>query len=84
MSSKTIELSRHEKIVAVVPEYCRGPGWSNAVVWVHIVDYSTAQHRCESIGPDERTPELSTLFDAGAAMCKSLAEAVPFVVRYGK
>lgn len=35
---KTIKLHRHERIVAVTPEFCAGPGWGNCITWVHIVD----------------------------------------------
>jgi len=77
MKPKIIKLTQHEKVVAVVPSYAAGPGWANAPTWVHIVDYATGKHRCECIQPDERTPELDTLFHAGAAMHSALMGAVP-------
>lgn len=77
MKPKTIKLTQHEKVIAVVPEYARGPGWANAIVWVHIVDYATGKARSEDIQPDERTPALDTLFHAGSAMCSALMSAVP-------
>jgi hypothetical protein len=76
----TITLNPHEKVVAVVPERCHGPGWSNSPTWVHIVDYSTAKHRAECIQPEERTPALDALFAAGEAMHRSLLAAVPVKV----
>lgn len=77
MKPKTIKLTEHERVVAVVPERCSGPGWANAVVWVHIVDYATGTHRCEDIQPNERTNEMHTLFACGEAIHNALMSAVP-------
>lgn len=76
MKPKIIKLFQHEKVIAVVPEYCSGPGWSNAVAWVHIIDYSTGKHRCEDIQPEERTLDLSVLFSPGAAIASALMSSV--------
>lgn len=73
---KTIELQRDERIVAVVPEYCFGPGWSNPLVWVYIVD-SNQTLRTESIQADEMTPAMQTLFGVAEAMQNALFSAVP-------
>lgn len=75
--AKTIKLSQHEDIIAIVPEYCAGPGWSNAVTWVHIVDRATGKHRTEDIQPDERTPEMHHLFRIAASVHDALIAAVP-------
>jgi hypothetical protein len=76
---KALRLLRGERVVAVVPENCAGGGWSNSVVWVHISDH-LGNIRTECLQPDEQTPEMRTLFDAGAMMHQALVKAVPVVV----
>lgn len=73
---KTIQLARREQVVAVVPEYCGGPGWTNQIINVHIVNTATNEYRCEFIQPEERTAEQNALFYAGSAMCNSLIASV--------
>lgn len=73
---KTIKLNHGERVVAVVPERCAGPGWSNSPTWVFVAT-NDGRLREECIQSDERTPELHTLFAAGEAMCNALAAAVP-------
>ena len=73
---KTIILAQDERIVAVVPEYCSGSGWSNEVVWVYIMD-SSEKLRVESIQADEMTPEMRTLFGVAVAGMGALFAAVP-------
>ena len=73
---KTIKLIHGERIVAVVPEYRYGPGWSDAPVWVYIAT-NHGRLRQERIQPNERTPQMHVLFRAGEAMCMALMEAVP-------
>lgn len=73
---KTIKLNYGERVVAVVPELCHGPGWSNSPTWVFIAT-NDGRLRRECIQPDERTLELHTLFAAGEAMCNALILAVP-------
>lgn len=75
---RTIKLAYGERIVAVVPERCNGPGWSNSPAWVYIAT-NDGRLREECIQPDERTLELQTLFAAGCAMCNALSAAVPSV-----
>lgn len=74
--TKKIALHADEKIIAVIPEHCSGPGWSNMPIWVYIID-SSQKLRTECIQPDEMTREMWTLFKAGAAMCEALVSAVP-------
>lgn len=76
MEPKTIELMPHERIVAVVPEPCGGPGWNNAPVVVYIAT-ADGRLREEFIQPDEQTPQMRTLYNIGAMVCKSLIAAVP-------
>jgi hypothetical protein len=76
MKARTIKLAYGERVVAVVPERCNGPGWSNAPTWVYIAT-NDGRLREECVQPGERTPELQALFAAGEAMCNALAAAVP-------
>ena len=76
MKPKAIKLHHGERVVAVVPERCNGPGWSNAPVWVYI-STNDGRLREECIQPNERTPEMHALFHAGEAMCMALMGAVP-------
>lgn len=76
MKARTIKLEHGERIIAVVPERCAGPGWSNAPIWVYIAT-NDKRLREECIQPSERSDELNALFSAGAAMCSALAGAVP-------
>ena len=72
-----IVLNKHEKVISVVPEFCSGPGYSNWVVWVHIVDYSDKTYRCHALQDDEFTPSMHALMRVGAAMTAELLKAVP-------
>lgn len=84
MIEKVIHLddSKGERIVAVVPEHVRGPGWSNAVTWVYITDIHGSL-RTECIQPEERPNDLRILFDAGAVVTRALVESVASLVRDG-
>lgn len=75
MKPRTIKLFNGEHIVAVVPENCSGPGWSNSPVWVFI-ESNDGKLRRECLQPKEQSPELINLFDIGAIVCRKLAEAV--------
>lgn len=76
MKARTIKLAYGERVVAVVPERCNGPGWNNAPTWVYIAT-NDGRLREECIQPNERTAELHTLFAAGEVMCNALAAAIP-------
>lgn len=76
MKPKTIKLGNGERVVAVVPERCNGPGWSNSPVWVFVAT-NDGRLREECIQPNERTPQMHALFHAGEAMCVALMGAVP-------
>ena len=71
-----IKLKKHEHIIAVVPEYYSGPGWSNRVLWVHIADGNTSTYRTEAIQPDERNRDQVVLFKAGEAMHQAMLGSV--------
>jgi hypothetical protein len=72
---KPIAIKHGERVLAVVPEVCGGPGWANSPTWVYIGSRD-GTFRAECIQPDERTPELHALFSAGVAMCNALRDAV--------
>lgn len=80
MKPKTIILAEGERIIAIVPEYRAGPGWSNTPTWVYI-DGRDGKLREECIQPDERTPALYTLFSLGASMHCALMDAVPVRIK---
>ena len=73
---RTIKLAHGERVVAVVPERCSGPGWTNLPTWVYI-GTNDGRLRQECIQPEERSPALHTLFHSGEAMCNALIDAVP-------
>ena len=73
---KTIELQRDERIVAVVPKYCVGPGWANTPVWVYIA-CPEGKIRMEAIQPDEQSREMHLLFRPAEAMHRAMKSLVP-------
>lgn len=73
---KVIHLFEDERIIAVIPERCSGPGWGNSPVWVYIAAQAGGL-REECIQPSERTSEMNTLFYPGEAMVAALMNAVP-------
>lgn len=76
MNPKAVKLHPGERVIAVVPERCSGPGWSNAPTWVYIAS-EDGKLRFECIQPEERTPQLHALYHAGEAMCAALLGSVP-------
>lgn len=75
MKQKTITLARNERIIAVVPEACSGPGWANQPTWVYIVA-SDGKLRSECIQPGERGQELASLWGPGEAMTRALMQSI--------
>lgn len=73
---RPIKLKPRERIVAVVPERCSGPGWLSSPVWVYIEGPSGI--RAECLQPDEQSDALLVLHAAGAEMARALISAVPF------
>lgn len=73
---KTIGIYPGERIIAVVPDRCSGPGWSNAPTWVYI-EQADGMLRTECIQPSERGPDLQALFAAGLAICEAMINSVP-------
>ena len=76
-----IELKRTERIIAVVPQTASGQGWSNRVVWVHIVDSTNNGYRCECLQPEEQPRVLWEFFRIGEVVHYELMSAVQTVVR---
>ena len=83
MKPTTITLNPGERVIAVVPDRCAGPGWSNAPTWVYIAGNDHTL-RTECIQPEERSPGLHFLFSAGYAMTEALRAAVPVRMRKAK
>ena len=81
---KQIALSKHERIIAIVPEYASGPGWANSIVNVHIVDYQTFTHRVEHLQTDEVPRDLLVLFGVGAKVHVAMMTAIEPVVKREK
>lgn len=75
MSEKIIELAHGERIVAVVPERCSGPGWSNSPTWVYVLA-NDGTCRVECIQPDERSPLLMNMYNTGEVVCSALIMSV--------
>ena len=57
-NGKSIFLEQNETVIAVVPEYCSVPGWSNKLVLVHIVNWFTNKHRVEYLQPEEQSSDM--------------------------
>jgi hypothetical protein len=73
---KPIPLSRTERVIAVVPEYAKGSGWGNQVLWVHIADHATGTLRSECVQPEDQTQEQMTLFRIGAVVHAALVDSI--------
>ncbi len=57
-----INLAPGEKVLAVVPEYCRGPGWRNTPIFIYIGNMQTGMFRSECIQPKDQTLQQISLF----------------------
>lgn len=73
---KIIVLGPEEKVLAVVPEFCAGPGWANTPVWVYIGNFSDKTFRQECLQPEEQSEEIGTLFSIGVATNAALIRAI--------
>lgn len=60
-SKPKLALEYGETLLAVVPEYAHGPGWSNAILWLH-VRKGDGTLRTEALQPGERSREQDVLF----------------------
>lgn len=80
-----LKLAKHEHIITAWPEYCSGPGWSNALIWVLIRNRQDNSLRQEAIQPQDRTRGMCTLFDVCASAHSALlAEVVEMVAKRGR
>jgi len=77
---RIIKLGEHEHIIACVPHYAAGPGWSNALVWVWLRDTSTGEVRMEDIQSEDFTIPVAALFrvveTAHTALLSALCPAI--------
>lgn len=70
-----MKLKKGESIVTAWAEYCSGPGWSNAPIWVIVRDANKGL-REECIQPEDQTPEMLWLFATCASANRSMVAAV--------
>jgi siroheme synthase (precorrin-2 oxidase/ferrochelatase) len=73
---RTIELAQGERIIAIVPEACKGSGWSNEIVNVYIAT-PDGKLREEILQLSEVSPQMSAVFDVAVAVNTSLFHALP-------
>lgn len=71
-----VSLHKDEKIIAVVPEFAHGPGWTNSPLWVYIAGNGLKSLRTVCIQPEQQTAEMRTLFAPGAAMAAALVGTI--------
>ncbi len=60
-----MKINKGERIVTTWPEYCRGPGWSNSIVWI-IVEDRAGKTRTECLQPNEQSIGIKNLFEIAA------------------
>lgn len=77
--NKQIRLAKNERIVAVVPEYASGPGWTNSPLFVYITD-TQSNVRSVCLQPGQQTPKMLTLFKVYAVAHEHLLSAVDAIV----
>lgn len=73
---KKIKLAKTEKIIAIEPKYCAGPGWANSPLYVHILDYSNNKYRSIALQPKEQSEEIMLLFKVTATANEAMLYAV--------
>lgn len=73
--------SPFEQVIAAVPEVARGPGWSNNLVWVYILDSRDGTIRQEAIQGSQMSDEMHTLFYPCSAASRSMIMAVNSYIR---
>jgi hypothetical protein len=77
---KKIPLTRLERVVAVVPETCSGPGWLNQLIWVFIEDTGSGKTRRHAIQYEDCTDDMRTLFKVCEAAHSALIADVQLMV----
>ena len=58
-----ITLNNTTKILCVIPEHARGPGWANSLLWVYTLDTIDQELGCFSVQSEDITSEEWALFD---------------------
>lgn len=79
MATRKFVLESDEYVLAIVPEYASGPGWSNRPLWVYIARRATGTTlsvREECLQPEEWTREINALFPILAAAHGAMMRAV--------
>lgn len=71
-----IKLQHGERIIAVVPEYCSGPGWRNSPIWVYI-GTNDGRLKTECIQPEDQTVEQMHLFRVCESAHLAMLSSVP-------
>lgn len=77
---RALHLAPNESIRAAWCERASGPGWSNRIVWVVVMD-GDQRPRIEALQPDEQTEEMLILFDVAEAAHVGLRGAVARAAR---
>ena len=65
------EMKKSDQILAVRPQSCHGPGWSNWPIWVYIKNREGVI-REECIQPDDRTEVMAYLHDPYESMTNTM------------
>lgn len=78
-----IHLGPSEHVIAAVPQYASGPGWSNALIWVYIEDKLTGKVRSEDIQPEDQTPGMFAAFRVCNAAHELMMHEVAGLIKKG-
>ena len=77
-----MKLKINERIIAVVPETCSGPGWLNTVIWVYIHDTVTQKLRQECLQPSEQPRDAKILFNSLEALHQTMLDVIKSEIDY--
>ena len=70
-----------ETILAVVPEYCSGPGWANTPLWIYWRDPGGGEIHQECLQPEEQTGDMRGMFSTLAAAHTVMLRVVSAALR---
>ena len=70
-----VNIAKTDTVIAVVPEYHSGPGWSNYTLRIVVMNESM-KLRLEYLQPEEFSAEIQVLFRLGASAHEALHAAV--------
>lgn len=68
-------LGKDEKVIHAWAEKCKGPGWSNDLVWL-LVQGTDGRLRQESLQPHEQSDEIRLLLEFSDLISKKLTSLV--------